>query len=111
MNWRSLREDKLGLALVAVLVVLLLLAWGFGMSIRRPAPPGPGPVFMGIFLCTLGGLFAASYFYSERSFFLRALLGFATGFPWMNNRKMAFLIAFLCLLAGLLTISDALRPI
>lgn len=103
------RPDKLSVTLIAILVVLLLLAWGFGMSTPRPAPPSPGPVFMGLFLIALGAMFVASYFSAGRSIFLRALLRFATGFPWARDPKMAFVLALVCVIAGLGALGDGLR--
>jgi hypothetical protein len=61
---------------------------------------------MGLFLVALGLMFAASYSYSAKSFFLRWLLRFATGFPGMPSSKMALLLSFVCLLSGLGAIAD-----
>ena len=104
----STGPDVLGLALIAILVVLLVSAWVLGMSTEKPAPSGPGPVFMGLFLLALGLMFLASYFYAEKSFFLRWLLRFATGFPGMPSPKMAFFFSLLSMLTGLGAIADGL---
>jgi hypothetical protein len=101
-------SNKLSLVLIAVLLVLLITAWIFGMSTARPPPPGLGPVFMGAFLIALGLMFLASYFYAERTFFLRWLLQFASGFPGFRTRKMAFVFFILCVLSGIGAITDGL---
>ena len=100
------KPDALDLALIAILVALVVAAWAFGMSTETPHPPGPGPVFMGLFLLALGAMFAASYLYSAKSFFLRWLLRFAMGFPGMHSPKMAWLMSFVCALAGLGAIAE-----
>jgi len=98
----------LGLILIAILLVLLVSAWVLGMSTEKPAPSGPGPVFMGLFLIALGLMFLASYFYAAKSFFLRWLLRFATGFPGMPSPKMTFLFSLLCVISGIGAIADGL---
>jgi hypothetical protein len=103
--------DKLSVGLVTVLVSLLGLAWFFGLSTLRPAPPGLGAVFMGLFLVSLSAMFAASYFYADRSVLLRSLLRFASGFPGLADARMAFVLALVCLVAGLGAMSDAFRSV
>jgi hypothetical protein len=103
--------DKLSVALVTVLAVLLGLAWFFGLATQRPAPSGPGPIFMGLFLVSLGAMFAASYFYGEKAALLRTLLRFASGIPGLADARMAFVLALVCLIAGLGAISDVFRPV
>jgi len=100
--------DKLSLALISLLVALLFSTLVLGMSSDMPPPPGLGPVFMGLFLITLGVMFFASYFYSARSFFLRWLLQFASGFPGLATPKMTFFFSFLCVLSELGAIADGL---
>lgn len=56
---------------------------------------------MGLFLLAFGAMLAASYAYSAKSFFLRWLLQFATGFLGMRSPKMAWFLSFICVLTGL----------
>ena len=78
------------------------------MSSERPAPSALGAVFMGLFLLVLGAMFAASYFFSNRSPVFRWLLNFASGFPFARSRKMAFLFSLVCILSGAGAIADGL---
>jgi hypothetical protein len=94
--------------LIAILAGLLLAAWIAGMSTEKPPPPGPGPVFMGMFLVALGAMFLSSYYFFEKSFFLRWLLRLSTSFPGARDRKMAFLFSFICTLVGIGAILDGL---
>jgi hypothetical protein len=98
----------LGVAMIVILVVLLLTAWTMGMSIDRPAPAGTGPIFMGLFLVALGFMFLASYFAAWKSFFLRWLLKFSMGFPFLADRRMALFFFVLCLFVGIGAIADGL---
>ena len=100
--------DKLSFALIGVLAIFLVAAWISGMPRGRPAEPMVGPVFMGLFLIGLGLMFFASYFHSERSFFLRWLLGFAVGFPGAPYPKLAFFWSFVSVGCGLGAIADGL---
>ena len=93
--------------LISVLVLLVGLAFGFGMSTERPAPSGMGPVFMGLFLVALGTMFFASYFFSQRSYFLRWLLALSMGlFPKLSDRRMAFLFSAIAIGNGIIAIAD-----
>ena len=98
----------LGAFLIGLLLALLIASFAFGMSSEKPTPPGAGPIFMGLFLVALGLMFAASYFQAWRSFFLRWLLRFSMGFPWLADRRMAFLLSALCIFSGLAAIADGL---
>lgn len=98
----------LGIALIGALAALLIAAWGFGMSTERPPPSGLGPVFMGLFLVALGFMFLASYFFSGKTFFLRWLLDFASGFPSLRTPKMAFFFFLLSVFCGVVAIMDGL---
>jgi hypothetical protein len=100
--------DKLSFGLIALLTALSVAAWVSGMPWGRSTEPMIGPVFMGFFLVALGVMFFASYFYSDRSFFLRWLLRFSTGFPSFPNPKMAFFWSFVSVLCGLDAIADGL---
>ena len=63
----------LGVSLIAILGVLLVstLLAGF-----KPGPmrTGPSTVLLGLYLMAWGAMFLASYFYSHKTFFLRALI-------------------------------------
>lgn len=98
----------LGVLLIAILTVLLIAAWVAGMSTERPHPAGMGPVLMGLFLIALGLMILGSYFQPERSFFLRWLLRFSTGFPGWADKKVALLLFLVCVLSGLGAIADGM---
>jgi len=100
--------DKLGFALIGLLAIFVVAAWVSGMPIGKPTEPMIGPVFMGLFLVSLGVMFLASYFYSDRSFFLRWLFVFSLGFPGAKSAKMAFFWSFVSLLCGVGAIADGL---
>jgi hypothetical protein len=61
-----------------------------------------------MFLIALGSMFLASYYYSARSFFLRWLLSFASGWPGARTSKMAFFFSLLCVVTGIGAIADGL---
>jgi len=68
-----------------------------------------GPVFMGLFLVALGAMFFASYFFSQKAYFLRWLLSLSTGlFPRLNDRRMAFLFSAIAFGNGVIAIADGL---
>lgn len=98
----------LGTVLIGVLLSLLAAAFIAGMSTERPAPPGSGPVFMGMFLVALGLMFSLSYFMANKSFFLRWLLNFSTGFPKLADKRMAFFLSAICVFSGIAAIADGL---
>lgn len=79
----------LGIRFIAILFALLLavIATGFKWV---PTRPGQGDVLTGLFTTALGCMFLAAYYYSHKSFFLRALMCICETFSRPAHRKMAF---------------------
>ncbi|PPT46270.1 hypothetical protein [Xanthomonas arboricola] len=95
----------LGVSLVAILGALLVstLLTGF-----KPGPVrrGPSTVLLGLYLMAWGTMFLASYFYSHKTFFLRALIWVCEHWSSPKGRVMAFFYAALALgLGGVATLS------
>jgi hypothetical protein len=87
----------LGLLLIGVLVVLLLAALAVGFK-PGPMRPGPSSVFADLYVMTWGFMFLGAYFFSQKTFFFRALIWFCEHFSFPPGRGMAlfyFALAFI----------------
>ena len=94
----------LGFALIGLLVVLLIAALLAGVE-TGPVRPGPGTVLLGLYVMAWGLMFIASYFYSHKSFFFRALIWVCERFSFPASRKMAlFYFALAFVLGGIATL-------
>lgn len=86
----------LGSASILLLAVLLGAALEAGVE-SGPIRPGLGTVLLGTYIMVWGLMFLASYFYSHKSFFFRALIWFCENLSFPASRKMAlfyFVLAF-----------------
>jgi len=79
----------LGIAIIAVLIVLMLAVSYYGFKLG-PLKQGPTAILLGIYIQFWGILFLLSYFYSHKTFFLRALIWMCENFSSPKGRKMAF---------------------
>jgi hypothetical protein len=86
----------LGFASIGLLAFLLIAALLAGVE-TGPIRPGAGTVLLGLYVMAWGLMFLASYFYSHKSFFFRALIWVCERFSFPASRKMAlfyFVLAF-----------------
>jgi len=97
----------LGFASIGLLVLLLVAAFQSGIE-TGPIRPGTGTVLLGVYVMAWGFMFLASYFYSHKSFFFRALIWVCERLSFPASRAMAlfyFVLAFVVggatILAGL----------
>jgi hypothetical protein len=79
----------LSAALIGILVALLWSAEEAGLQ-SGPVRPGRGTVLLGLYVMAWGFMFLASYYFSHKSIFLRALVWVCEHFSWPRSRKMAF---------------------
>ena len=81
-------------SLIGVLVLLMWATFAAGLK-SGSLGPGLGTVLLGLYLLTWGLCFFASYYYSHKSFFLRALMWYSehTG---RGSRRMSFVYFALC---------------
>ena len=79
----------LSAALIGSLVALLWSAEEAGLQ-AGPVKPGLGTVLLGLYVMAWGFMFLASYYFSHRSFFLRALQWVCVYLSWPRSPKMAF---------------------
>ena len=93
--------------LIASLVALLWAAQEVGIQ-SGPVQPGLGTVLLGLYVMAWGCMFLASYFFSHKSFFLRALLWVCERFSWPSSRKMAFFYFALAFGLGLMAVLKGL---
>jgi len=89
----------LGLTLIGVLVALLLGVLAADIE-SGPIKPGLGSVLLGIYIMAWGIMFLASYFYSHKTFFLRALIWICEHFSAPKGRGMAFFYFALAFILG-----------
>lgn len=97
----------LGTILIAVLVVLLVAVLQAGVE-PGPIRPGTGSVLLGLYVLAWGFMFLASYFYSHKTFFFRALIWVCEHFSFPPSRKMAFFYFALTLFIGGLAVLKGL---
>ena len=97
----------LSVILISVLIALLIAVQKTGLQ-PGPVKAGRGTVLLGVYLIAWGFMFLASYFFSHKSFFLRALIWVCEHFSYPRSRKMAifyfalaFAIGSMAVLAGL----------
>jgi hypothetical protein len=92
-------EQKIVLdaVLIAVAAGLLVLARPSGIA---PAEQEVPTAFVGFYLIYLGVLFLLSYYFSEASYVLRALIWVCEHFSHPRGRYMAFFYFGLSLLVG-----------
>ncbi len=94
----------LGFALIGLFVVLLIAALLAGVETGL-VHPGPGSVLLGLYVMAWGFMFLASYFYSHKSFFFRALIWVCEHCSVPARRKMAlFYFALAFVLGGIATL-------
>jgi len=100
----------LGVLLIALLAGLLIsvLATGFHTG---PLRPGTNTVLLGIYIMAWGSMFLASYFFSHKTFFLRALIWVCEHWSHPKGRGMAFFYAALALLLGFVAVLSGLGVI
>ena len=93
----------LSLVLIGLLLVLLIAALVGGI---RPGTlqRGAGGVLLGLYLIAWGCMFLASYYFSHKSFFLRALIWVCENFSHPAGRKMAFFYFALAVVLGTLSL-------
>ncbi len=93
----------LGVLLIALLVGLLIsvLATGFHTG---PLRPGINTVLLGIYIMAWGAMFLASYFYSHKTFFFRALIWVCENWSHPKGRRMALFYAAIAILFGCVSI-------
>ncbi len=84
----------LGAVLIGILVALLMGASSAGVE-TGPVKPGLGSTLVGIYFMAWGAMFLASYYYSHKSFFFRALIWVCEHLSFPPGRKMAFFYFFL----------------
>jgi|GEM_PF-2816850 len=90
----------LGLSLIGVLLALLIaLAFTVKFGPIQPWQPGFGSILLGIYNMAWGAMFLASYFFSHKSFFFRALIWFCEK-SHPSSRKMAFFYFAIATLLG-----------
>jgi len=82
-------------SLIGVLVLLLWATFAAGLK-SGPLGPGLGTVLLGLYVLTWGLCFLASYYYSHKSFFLRALMWYSEHVPGRASRRMSFVYFALC---------------
>ena len=89
----------LGLSLIGILVALLIAALAFGV---RPGPiqAGPSSILLGLYIMVWGVMFLASYYFSHKSFFFRALIWVCEKASHPRSRKMAFFYFALAIIVG-----------
>jgi len=94
----------LGSVAIAVLVVLLVAAVNVGVEPGLDRP-GLGNALLGIYIMVWGFMFLASYFYSHKSFFFRALMWVCEHLSYPATRTMAlFYFALAFILGGIATL-------
>jgi hypothetical protein len=79
----------LGCGIIALLAILMLLPFHYGFELG-PIEKGRTSVAIGLYLQFWGILFLLSYFYSQKTFFLRGLIWVCENFSSPKGRKMAF---------------------
>ena len=97
----------LSFVLIGALAGLLLAAERAGIE-PGPVKAGRGTILLGLYIMAWGCAFLGSYYFSHKSFFLRALIWVCEHVSFPRNRKMAFFyfalafgIGLMALLAGL----------
>ena len=101
------RGYLLSAVLIGILAALLVAAQQAGFE-AGPVKAGRGTVLLRLYVMAWGCMFLASYYFSHKSFFLRALVWVCEHFSYPRSRKMAFFyfalafgLGFMALLAGL----------
>jgi hypothetical protein len=89
----------LSVVLIGVLVALLYAVEASDLE-PGPVKPGSGTVLLGAYVFAWGCMFLASYFFSHKSFFLRALAWVCEHLSYPRSRKMAFFYFALASLLG-----------
>jgi hypothetical protein len=84
----------LGIALIGVLVVLLFGAIDAGLE-AGPIKPGLGSTLGGLYVMAWGVMFLASYYFSHKTFFFRALIWVCEHLSFPSGRIMAFFYFFI----------------
>ena len=106
-----LPEDEPGYALsallIGVLAVLLVASMVAGPRLSHLVP-GVADALGGVFLIALGAMFALSYRWSHKAFFLRALMWLCEHGSRPAGRFMAWFYAALCAFLGSMGIAKAL---
>jgi hypothetical protein len=97
----------LSAVLIAALVALLWAAQDAGLQ-SGPVQPGRGTVFLGLYVMAWGFMFLASYYFSHKALFLRALAWVCVNFSWPSSRKMAFFYFALAFSLGLAAVLKGL---
>lgn len=95
------RGYLLSFALIGILVALLGLSLASGFELG-PARPGPSDIFTGLYVMAWGFMFLAGYYFSHKSFFLRALMWVCEHQSSLRSRKMAFFVFALSFVLGLM---------
>jgi len=103
----SQKGTLLGVSLIGLLVFLLTTSLLLSGQ-TEPAQPGAARVFLGLYIFSWGAMFLASYHYSHKTFFLRALMWLCENYSVPQGRSMAFFYAFLCMILGLWGIAKGL---
>jgi len=97
----------LGLILIGLLAGLLIAVFATGFK-PGPARPGANTVLLGIYVMTWGVMFLASYYFSEKTFFFRALIWVCEHWSHPKGRRMAFFYAALAIILGLVAVLSGL---
>jgi hypothetical protein len=100
----------LGLILIAILVALLFAALG-ATSSNSAGLSARGTILLGIYIVAVGSMFLASYYFSHKTFFLRALIWVCEKGSFPASRKMAFFYFSLSLFIGVSSLISGIRAL
>lgn len=89
----------LGLGLISLLAALLVAALLSGIQ-SGPFRPGIGTTLLGLYIVAWGVMFLASYYFSHKTFFFRALIWVCEHRSHPKGRGMAFFYAAIAILVG-----------
>ena len=102
MNAAPIKHETgmaLGLTLIAVLAGLLIATLVSDFQ-TGPLRAGKSTTLLGIYIMSWGVMFLASYYFSHKTFFFRALIWMCEHWSHPRGRGMAFFYAALAILLG-----------
>lgn len=106
-NNEGVKKDEpgyvLGLSLIGILIALLFSVLATDIE-PGPLKPGVGSVLLGLYVMAWGFMFLFSYYYSHKTFFLRALIWLCENMSAPKGRRMAFFYFALAFILGGLSI-------
>lgn len=98
----------LSICLISILLALFLGTIATGLT-TDPSRYWLGNVVVGLYLIAWGCMFLAAYYYSHKTFFLRALIWICEHFSRPAHRKMAFFCFALFAGMGFVLLVQGLR--